>query len=164
MKQKIIDLFDEVECSSLNFDELIEMEIDHLVQGIDLKRVEKLAISNRENNINKPLTMKKRRKINKWLLCAVLATTLISGTLLAKQYMSKFNYFWGENVVIPVDDLVYMDNTQSVDEINMEIKEAVVNGNTISLIMSFTRKDGGQFDDTVRVGDMLARWDADITF
>lgn len=162
MKQKIIDLFDEVECSSLNFDELIEMEIDHLVQGIDLKRVEKLAISNRENNINKPLTMKKRKKINKWLLCAVLATTLISGTLLAKQYMSKFNYFLGENVVIPVDDLVYMDNTQSVDEINMEIKEAMVNGNTISLIMSFTRKDGGQFDDTVRVGDMLARWDADI--
>ena len=61
MKQKIIDLFDEVECSSLNFDELIEMEIDHLVQGIDLKRVEKLAINNRENNINKPLPMKKRK-------------------------------------------------------------------------------------------------------
>lgn len=161
MKQKIIDLFDEVECSGLNFDELIEIEIDSLVQGIDLEKVEKLAISNIENNINKPLILKKRKKINKLLLCAVLATTLISGTLLAKQYMSKFNYFFGENVVIPADDLVYMDHTQSVDKINMDIKEAMVNGNTISLMMSFTRKDGGKFDDTVRVGNMLARWDAE---
>lgn len=162
MKQKIIDLFNEVECRDLNFDALIEDDIEHLVEGIDLEKVQNLAISRIENNKSKPITLKKRKKLGKLLLCAVLATALISGTVLAQQYMSKFHYFFGEKATIPADDLVYMDHEQAVDAINMEIKEALVNGNTISLMISFTRRDGGKFDDSVMVGNMLARWDAEI--
>lgn len=165
MERKLIDVLNDLEMCDVEFYQLLDEEIDELVECIDLEKVQQLAVTHRERTVLQEIVIKEEtprkqhKKINKWLLCAALATMLISGTIIAKQSMNKFAYFLGEDVEIPEGILVDMNYVQSADAIQMKVNQAMVSGDIVTLMMSFTQKDGEPFNEGVLVEDMSIHWD-----
>ncbi|MGL6173319.1 MAG: hypothetical protein ACRC1P_01735 [Cellulosilyticaceae bacterium] len=157
--KKIVDMISDFTYKKIDIDYFTEDEIDDLVADMNLTKIEQLALNNINRDSKGLVPFRKKKSIKKLLLCAAIVTSLISSTILAKQYLSKFTSFWGTDLVIPESVLVRIGNTYEMGDVSVEFEEAVVSGNSVALMLSFKKIDGSKFDETASVSYVMDRWE-----
>lgn len=158
--RKIEDIMKKLPPELLEDVDLTEEELAAVDDLVAIENIEKLALRKAKNisklvqtetNETPPPIRRRKWKTKKIILVA--AALLITGTVFAQPMQQFFEYYLGNDGVVPPSETIQVVGQSVVEKgIKMTIQEAYTTKEKVMLVLDFTKVNGETFDEADEVG------------